>query len=72
MATEVDNAYPMSKAVPGKIIIPASREARCAFMKQNTLRNLYLSLRDMKHEITVDKELARRARLPIERMLAIR
>ncbi|OHA09987.1 MAG: hypothetical protein A3H69_03755 [Candidatus Sungbacteria bacterium RIFCSPLOWO2_02_FULL_47_9] len=72
MATEVDNAYPMSKAVPGKIIIPASREARCAFMKQNTLRNLYLSLRDMKHEITVDKELARRSRLPIERMLAIR
>ncbi len=71
MATEVDNAYPISKAVPGKLIVPASREARCAFMKQNTLRNLYLSLRDMKHEITVDPELALKARKPIERMLEI-
>jgi quinolinate synthase len=40
-------------------------------MKQNTLRNLYECLRDERYEITVDPELARRARVPIERMLAI-
>jgi len=40
-------------------------------MKQNTLRKIYLSLRDGIHEITVDKELAARARVPIERMLSI-
>jgi len=40
-------------------------------MEQNTLRNLYESLRDLKHEITADPELAERARIPIERMLAI-
>ena len=71
IATEVGNIHPMHKAVPDKRIYPASREALCAYMKQNTLENLYLSLRDLKHEITVDPELARRARLPIERMLRI-
>ena len=71
MATEVGNIYPLSKAAPGKTIIPASAEAVCAFMKQNTLRKLRNSLRDGVHEITVDAELAARARLPIERMLSI-
>ena len=61
----------MQKAAPDKEFIPANPEARCAFMEQNTLRNLYESLRDMKHEITVDPELAERAKIPIERMLAI-
>jgi quinolinate synthase len=40
-------------------------------MKQNTFRKLYLSLRDNAHEITVDPNVAARARLPIERMLSI-
>ena len=71
MATEVGNIYPLSKAAPGKTVIPASPEAICAYMKQNTLRKVYLSLRDGIHEITVDKELAARARVPIERMLSI-
>ncbi len=71
VATTVTNIYPMSKAAPDKEFIPANPEARCAFMEQNTLRNLYVSLRDSVHEITVDPELARQARIPIERMLAI-
>ncbi|MDO8600050.1 MAG: quinolinate synthase NadA [bacterium] len=71
MATEVGNIYPIEKAIPGKRIIPASKEAICAFMKQNTLEKVYASLRDLKYEITVDRELAERARIPIEKMLAI-
>ena len=71
VATEIGNLYPLSKAVPGKTFIPANPEAICAYMKQNTLRNLYESLRDMKYEITVDPELAEKARIPIERMLKI-
>lgn len=71
MATEIGNLYPMSKAAPDKILVPASREAVCAYMKQNTLRKLYLSLRDLVHEVTVEAALGARARLPIERMLAI-
>ena len=71
MATEVGNIYPLSKAAPDKTVIPASPEAVCAYMKQNTLRKVYRSLRDGVHEITVDPELADRARVPIERMLSI-
>jgi quinolinate synthase len=71
MATEVGNIYPLSKAAPEKTIVPASREAVCAFMKQNTLRKLRNSLRDGVYEITVNADLAARARLPIERMLSI-
>jgi quinolinate synthase len=71
MATEVGNVYPLSKAAPDKTVIPASPEAVCAYMKQNTLRKLYHSLRDGVYEISVDPELAARARVPIERMLSI-
>jgi quinolinate synthase len=71
MATEIGNIHPLSKAAPGKSIVAANPEAVCAYMKQNTLRKLYFSLRDGVHEIEVDPELAARARLPIERMLAI-
>ena len=71
IATEVGNIYPLSKAVPSKTFIPANPDAVCAYMKQNPLRNLYESLRDMKYEITVDPELAKQARVPIERMLRI-
>jgi quinolinate synthase len=72
MATEVSNIYPLWKAAPDKTIVPASREAVCAFMKQNTLRKVYHSLRNDIHEITVAPDLAARARVPIERMLRIR
>jgi hypothetical protein len=56
MATEVGNVYPLSKAAPDKTVIPASPEAVCAYMKQNTLRKVYQSLRDGVHEITVDPD----------------
>lgn len=71
MATEAGNVYPLSKAAPEKTIVPASAEALCAFMKQNTLRKLRNSLRDGVYEITVDAELAKRAQVPIKRMPSI-
>src|SRR3989344_1208059 len=71
VATTVTNIYPMSIAAPDKEFIPANPDARCAFMEQNTLKSIYLSLLYRRHEITVDPELARQARIPIERMLAI-
>lgn len=70
-ATEIGMLHRMSKEAPDKVLIPASREAVCAYMKQNTLRKVYISLKDLIHEITVDSELAKRARIPIEKMLAI-
>ena len=71
VATENGIIPLLSKAVPGKTFIPANPNAVCEFMKQNTLRNLYESLRDMKHVVTVDPKLAKRAYVPIKRMLEI-
>ncbi len=43
----------------------------CPHMNRITLPGIYESLRDMKHEVTVPEEVGVRARVAIERMLAI-
>jgi quinolinate synthase len=40
-------------------------------MKRNSLEKVYLALRDLEPRIEMSKELIERARLPIERMLAL-
>lgn len=71
MATEAGNVYPIGRAVPAKTVIPASLDALCAFMKLNTLRAVWHALENDVFEITIDPELAKRARVPIEWMLEI-
>lgn len=71
MATEVGNVYPIARAVSEKRVIPASSEAVCAFRKQNTLEAVWHALEHEVFEITVELELAKRSRIPIERMLEI-
>jgi quinolinate synthase len=43
----------------------------CAFMKVTTLPKVLSSLQRMEHRITVPPDIAERARLAIERMIAI-
>jgi len=43
----------------------------CPHMKRITLKNIRHALETMSHEVTVDPEIADRARLSVERMLAI-
>jgi quinolinate synthase len=43
----------------------------CPHMKRNTLEKLYLCMKNRSPEITLDPDIIERARLPIERMLAI-
>lgn len=57
--------------VSGKKVVLASEAAICPFMKQNTLRLVRDSLERMEHRIVVDPELARRAYIPVKRMLKI-
>jgi quinolinate synthase len=45
--------------------------AFCKYMKMITLPKLRDSLRDMKFEVSVPADIAARAKLPIERMVAI-
>ena len=43
----------------------------CPHMKRITLQGIYDALREMKHEVVVDPTIAQRARVAIERMLAV-
>jgi quinolinate synthase len=71
VATETGMLYPMADAAPEAELVPANEAAVCRFMKMITLPKLRDSLREMKHEVKVPEEIARRARVPIERMVAI-
>ena len=71
VATETGILYKMEKENPGKKFFPANRGAVCEFMKMITLEKVYWSLRDMKYEVKVPREIADKARRAIERMVAI-
>ena len=51
--------------------MPANRAAVCRYMKMITLPKLRDCLRDMRPVVKVDPAIAERARVPIERMVAI-
>jgi quinolinate synthase len=71
VATETGILYRMRKQNPGKTFVPASEKAECQHMKMNTLEKVYDSLVEDKYEVTVPKKIADKARLAIDRMLAI-
>jgi quinolinate synthase len=71
VATETGILYRMQQQNPDKNFIPASRAAVCQYMKMITLDKVYASLLEDKYEVRVPKHIADKARLAIERMLAI-
>ena len=71
IATETGILYRMRQQNPEKRFIPASETAECQYMKMITLENAYASLMEDKYQVTVPPEIARKARLAIDRMLSI-
>ena len=71
VATETGMLHPLEAENPGKRFVPANRAAVCQFMKMITLPKLRDCLRDLTGEVRVPPEIAERARVPIERMVAI-
>ena len=71
VATETGILYRMRQQNPDKTFVPASEKAECQYMKMITPEKVYASLKDDKYEVKVPKEIADKARLAIERMLAI-
>ncbi|HET8673935.1 MAG TPA: quinolinate synthase NadA [Thermoleophilaceae bacterium] len=73
VATETGMLHPLEQENPGKSFIPANRAAICQFMKMITLPKLRDALRDggERYLVKVDPAIAERARVPIERMVAI-
>jgi len=77
VATESGIIHQMKRESPTKIFISAPPKAtncgcsECSFMKMITLKKIYLTLKYELPEISLDKDLMDRARLPIQKMLEI-
>jgi quinolinate synthase len=71
VATEIGMLHPLREAAPDTEFIAANERAACTYMKMITLPKLRDALRDLVHEVKVPADVAERARLPIERMIAI-
>jgi quinolinate synthase len=71
MATETGMLHGLRMAAPGLDWVPANAEASCRYMKMITLPKLRDCLRDMTGVVKVPEDVAAKARIPIERMVAI-
>jgi quinolinate synthase len=71
VATETGILHRLEQKAPGKRFVPVSREAICQYMKLTTLPKLRDSLLYGQFEIDVPKDVADRARVALERMIAI-
>jgi quinolinate synthase len=71
VATETGMLHPLRQAAPGVDFVAANEAAHCRFMKMITLPKLRDALRDNAPAVAVPAAVAARARVPIERMVAI-
>ena len=71
VATEIGMLHPLRMAAPDVDFIPANPDASCKYMKMITLPKLRDALREMKYEVRVPEHIAVRAKVPIDRMVAL-
>ena len=71
VATETGMLHPLRQASPDVEFIAANEAAHCRFMKMITLPKLRDALRDGRERGQGAGHIAYRARVPIERMVAI-
>jgi quinolinate synthase len=69
IGTEVGLVERMKREIPGKTFLPAKQYSECSAMKRISLENTLKALRLEEPVVEVPDEIARRARVPIERML---
>jgi len=75
--TEPGIIHQMKKQSPGSTFIPVAGTEEgacvhcnhCVYMKLNTMEKLFLCMRDKIPEITLPDHIARKARIPLGRML---
>jgi quinolinate synthase len=71
VATETGILHRLRRANPDKVFYPASSRAECQYMKLTTLPKVHRALERMQHVVSVPPDVAARARLALERMVAI-
>ncbi len=74
--TESGVSHSLHKLAPGKTFHFVANEncncSECPYMKRNTLEKLRDSLQTLQPRVELSPELMERARLPVERMLALK
>jgi len=71
VGTEVGILHRLRQENPDKVFHPVNDRLVCPNMKKTTLENLAECLREMKHRVVVPEDVAARARLAIDAMLAV-
>ena len=71
VATETGMLHPLRELRPDVDFVAANEAASCRFMKMITLPKLRETLQTMSPQVKVPEAIAERARIPIERMVAI-
>ncbi|MFL6368416.1 MAG: quinolinate synthase NadA [Nitrososphaeraceae archaeon] len=71
IATETGIIHRMKKENPNKQFIPIKEDAICKYMKKINLEKVHNSLADMVYEVKVPANIAEKAKLSIDRMLAV-
>jgi quinolinate synthase len=71
VATEIGMLHQLRRAAPGVDFRAVNERASCRYMKMITPGKLLTSLEELRDEVVVDPEIARRARGAVERMIAI-
>ena len=71
VATEVGILHRLRRNYPDRTFVAANERASCSYMKVTTLETVASALTHLRHRVTVTDEIAARARVAIERMVAI-
>ncbi len=71
VATEIGMLHQLRQANPTTSFEPVNSRAACPYMKMSTPEKLLRALREGRDEVTVDPEVAARARAAVEAMVAI-
>src|SRR5271168_4473285 len=71
VGTELGILHQLNKKFPEKAFYPVNPDAVCSFMKTITLDKVIASLETLTPRITVPEEIARKAKLAIDRMLEL-
>jgi quinolinate synthase len=71
VATETGILHRLAKEIPGRRFVAADDNAVCGYMKQITLEKVRATLRDLSPTVDIPEPIAAKARVAIDRMLAV-
>src|SRR5699024_7572888 len=71
IGTEEGVMWELERKCPGKIFYPVKSGQCCQDMKKVTLEKVREAMKEEKYQVILDEETARKARLPLDKMLEL-